>query len=667
MAQAQTAIPGVKRNGNAYSADTTYTPPTIPRNAPAQLILKPLQAGVPRPAPDPALGGSPFAALGQVKPRSRPEGYAKGSKGPIKGPGTTTSDSIPARLSKDEVVLNAGAGAALQKMLGKTTIEQFNAQYAPQGAETSMEDGVVKAAAGLPDKKKPLDLNYVQQTPGIEQAWLPDPAAKAARHEALAGGVNQVKNAIQAVPSQVGGVIRDTAQNMKKTALLPLKTLIGQQGINEAEGTAQVVGENVASGLNQTGEAYNAGAKNRGVVGGLYSLGEAAFTNNAADTATPQVTKPPTLAQPGAMQPAANPDQPKPGTMQPAATQADETQIPYLGAKGQKVISNPDGTNTTITNANRLSNRVVGGMPVTMASEDIAANGDRSYVIPGDNGNASRMNIHQTGTDARGNGNFAVSYGKGQKGTVSASPELMKRYQENKGSFGVADMSKVPHYEEPQQQQLPQQQTPQAPQPQAPDYSGQIAELMAQMPETSRFDSVGTLIAKKQQRKAIESKLAALTGMQESGNRLASENARLGVSQNQFNQSRQDAQAREARDANQQQWTNAKEANAVDYLHERNLKADQAATAKAQADAELENRKLGQPKPITTNTYDDNGAVNGQQVGVVQYDEQGTPSYKSLGGQQKTAAPAAALAALKKEPNRIEEFVRMYGYRPAGY
>lgn len=42
--------------------------------------------------------------------------------GPIKGPGTTTSDSIPARLSKGEYVLNAAA----VKMIGKDKLDKWN-------------------------------------------------------------------------------------------------------------------------------------------------------------------------------------------------------------------------------------------------------------------------------------------------------------------------------------------------------------------------------------------------------------------------------------------------------------------------------------------------------------------------------------------------------------
>jgi len=75
-------------------------------------------------------------------------GYAKG--GVVKGPGTATSDSIPARLSNGEVVLNAGAAEAFKEMLGEQTVDQFNAAYAPEEAETEFKGGVLKAAGALP-------------------------------------------------------------------------------------------------------------------------------------------------------------------------------------------------------------------------------------------------------------------------------------------------------------------------------------------------------------------------------------------------------------------------------------------------------------------------------------------------------------------------------------
>ena len=77
--------------------------------------------------------------------------YAQGS-GVLKGPGTTTSDSIPAKLSKGEAVLNSNAVLALQKMLGDKTIEQFNAEHAHKGVVSKVLDGVVYAAGGyIPD------------------------------------------------------------------------------------------------------------------------------------------------------------------------------------------------------------------------------------------------------------------------------------------------------------------------------------------------------------------------------------------------------------------------------------------------------------------------------------------------------------------------------------
>lgn len=77
--------------------------------------------------------------------------------GMVRGKGTQTSDSIDAKLSTGESVLNAGATKALKALLKKTggmTIDEFNELHAPKGAETKVVDGVLHAAAGVYPVKK---------------------------------------------------------------------------------------------------------------------------------------------------------------------------------------------------------------------------------------------------------------------------------------------------------------------------------------------------------------------------------------------------------------------------------------------------------------------------------------------------------------------------------
>ena len=70
---------------------------------------------------------------------------------------------------------------------------------------------------------------------------------------------------------------------------------------------------------------------------------------------------------------------------------------------------------------------------------------------------------------------------------------------------------------------------------QQPDYSGEIQDLMAQIPRGSRSDSLGTMIANKGQRKDIDQKLATLQGLQQSSAQQGMADRRLQAEGNQFN------------------------------------------------------------------------------------------------------------------------------------
>jgi hypothetical protein len=91
-----------------------------------------------------------------AQPPKNLKAYAKGrdkidrNMGEIEGPGTPTSDSIPAMVSDEEAILNPGAVQALKSMFGEDVIKSLNAQYAPDGAETQMMPMMgLKAAAGF--------------------------------------------------------------------------------------------------------------------------------------------------------------------------------------------------------------------------------------------------------------------------------------------------------------------------------------------------------------------------------------------------------------------------------------------------------------------------------------------------------------------------------------
>lgn len=71
-------------------------------------------------------------------------------QGMVHGKGSSISDNIPALVSPQEVILNVGAAKALKGMLKEQglTIDEFNAMYAPAGAETKVKGGVLHAAGG---------------------------------------------------------------------------------------------------------------------------------------------------------------------------------------------------------------------------------------------------------------------------------------------------------------------------------------------------------------------------------------------------------------------------------------------------------------------------------------------------------------------------------------
>ena len=93
----------------------------------------------------------------------------------VKGHGTRISDSISAKLSKDEAVLNAGAA----DMLGRGTIARLNKMHAPKGAKTSIKHGVMKAAAGIDDIDKRLAEMAAQRAASNPSASTPGYTVKA--------------------------------------------------------------------------------------------------------------------------------------------------------------------------------------------------------------------------------------------------------------------------------------------------------------------------------------------------------------------------------------------------------------------------------------------------------------------------------------------------------
>lgn len=507
-----------------------------------------------------------------------PQKLAKGTPF-VKGPGTSTSDSIPAKLSKGEAVLPA----ATVKHFGKAFIKKMiDTTPKVKGAKTEIKDGKLKAAAGyVPGQKIPSvkveddpRLNEVLQQAKANiqpQAtknlnYLPDSDATA-----IVGGdkTGEVKAAI----GDYAGAVKN---KLAEYDGMPVVPAIGKF-MSDAGATLKQGEQDFANRLGSVNKAYDNIMYGEGAPTTIDRINAGATSPKPVVDPSNQVAKLNNTEQ--AQQPAS--------IQQPvAAGTIPDTQIPYANAAGKKYIDNADGTKTTITGSNQLSNNIVAGMPVTNASEQIQANGDRNYVIPGDNGNATQLKIAQTGTDANGNGQFAVQDSSGS-GTMSASPELMKNYAANKGKFSVGKLNPVsaqPEQATPQQGYQPQQVMA----PQSTDYSEAIQSYMDQLNKPTPTGSFDRMIADKRNKQKAEIGLNALLKLQGLSQAQSSDNNKLAADQNMFNQRMAQAKTKDERDAIQQEFNNQLEAGKTAYSMNREARADKDAQNKAS----IEERKL---------------------------------------------------------------------------
>lgn len=68
--------------------------------------------------------------------------------GEVHGPGTPTSDQVPAMLSNKESVLNAGATEHVKDVFGDNIIKKWNVEHKPAGAQTKVRGGILRMAGG---------------------------------------------------------------------------------------------------------------------------------------------------------------------------------------------------------------------------------------------------------------------------------------------------------------------------------------------------------------------------------------------------------------------------------------------------------------------------------------------------------------------------------------
>lgn len=184
-----------------------------------------------------------------------------------------------------------------------------------------------------------------------------------------------------------------------------------------------------------------------------------------------------------------------------------------------------------------------------------------------------------------------------------------------------------------------------------------------------RFMSLSEMIAAKHRQRAAQDVLSNISQDNQNKRQNSLENAKLGVDTLLAKQRMDQAKTQQEYEAAQQDFMNSLEVGKIGYQMKRDEKGDQAASAKAAQENELAQAKLGieksqlnQPKPITTNTYDSGGLVNGQDVGVVQYSKDGVPKYSKIGGSGNIMASDwdRLKMAIAKDPSKKSELLEAF-------
>lgn len=158
------------------------------------------------------VGVSLSSAVGAIQSRNEALKAAAGYKdgrvpvhegpGIVHGPGTSTSDSVNAKLSKDEAVLPAATVAALG---GTEAVAELIERTNGEAPARGLRDGVLHAATGFPgDTIDPRELRpefrSVAQTPVIQPAA--NAGLESARNGRAAAVMNNVPNQPNTGPQQ---------------------------------------------------------------------------------------------------------------------------------------------------------------------------------------------------------------------------------------------------------------------------------------------------------------------------------------------------------------------------------------------------------------------------------------------------------------------------------
>lgn len=563
------------------------------------------------------------------KPMDTTKAVKMNRGGIIRGRGTATSDSIPAMLSNGEMVLPAN----VVNKYGQGNFEKMIAST-PQvkGAKTSIEDGVIHAAAGVeidtPISRIPAVIP-MNEHPGtrvvppsspdgtIGQTVSPTPVATAPvtapavaptpsttdTVKGVAGNamdaiknkaVDMYNNDSQGNPESpleattrragmAGDIIKQSSADVlgaiRPLAEAPFRAVVGQTGVANLEkyygkkagelGTR--LAEDITTGAKTAAERVKEGVTSgHGGVGIFKALAKTSPSEIPADKAIADKAAADKAIADKALADKTIAD--KAATPEATATQSVQ---PYRGVG--KPVSTLDVTTPT------------GGTGrVQFADERKLSDASNQYI----------QGVMKREADPAFKARLA------EQNAISE-----KRMAEAKAASNA-----------PAQQPIQQVQ-----QQQAPDYSGEVNELMSQMPSGSSTDSIGTMIANKAKRAGILARVGALQNAQKMSGERASEANRLAAEQLRANTAAQTEQTR-LKEARQDRLANRDLEERKFAQGQENIEATRGATA-----AERE-------------------ATHGYQQATLQqreYIAANTPRTYTIGGEKVNVTPAEVPALQK--------------------
>jgi hypothetical protein len=605
--------------------------------------------------------------------------------GIIRGRGTATSDSIPAMLSNGEMVLPAN----VVNKYGQGNFEKMIAST-PQvkGAKTSIEDGVIHAAAGVEidtpitripavipmnehpgTRVIPTTLPPPMQGGVIDQAVSPTPVTPkpaVAPTPSIADTVKGVAgNAMDAVKNKAVDMYNNDSQGnpespleattrkagmaggiIKSAVQTPSNILFGEKGtanIEKAIGTgAGELGTKIGEAAQGLKSSQRAKAEQR--IGAAQRFGEGIGSGYGLM---------------GGIK----------GALATPATEAKINQpVPIVADKAPadlERIGGPEAPEATATQSVQPYSGT--GKPVSTLDVTTPTGGTgRVQFADGKKlSDASMQNIQ--GVMKR----EADPAFKARLAEENARVE--KRMAEGRASNAPA-----------------QQQVQQVQQQQAPDYSGEVNELMSQMPSGSSTDSIGTMIANKAKKAGILARVGALQNAQKMSGERASEANRLAAEQLRANTAAQTEQTR-LKEARQDRLAGRDLEERKFAQGQENIEATRGATAaEREATRGYQQATLQQRADIAANTprtFTINGEkvnatpaeaktlqeqANKEQLGKEYEKTYGTEPYFGKIEYQKNKAqymghppaPKAAEAEALAKPQLMSQFVQQYGYTP---